>query len=122
MRRQAVLHAVVIGLTAFFSMLSRPENQDRDSLESVEAKVKASLSIRSKIYQLHKLSFDSFILCQSHSLGVLTSRIESQKKSESQLLTAYNQHIHMLYVNKKIKSETQYSVFDGLGAYMRGNE
>jgi hypothetical protein len=62
---------VVIGLTAFFSMLERPESIGRNLVRDLQAK--KDLELRGRLSQLHKIAFDQFILCQSYSLGKLAS-------------------------------------------------
>lgn len=69
MRHYSVLQSVVIGLTAFLSMLSKDRKQKERSTMNIEQTIKNDLNIRNKLSYAHKISFDLYVLCQSYPLG-----------------------------------------------------
>lgn len=67
-RQSVVLSAVVIGMTAFYSMLQRPKSQG-SFLSNDSSQLKYDLELRSRLGQLTKIVYDQFILWQSFSIG-----------------------------------------------------
>ena len=64
------------------------------------------------------------MLCQSHSLGRL-STFEScmnARSAESKLHNKYNEHFHLLQINNKIQSESDYKVYDNVTGEFITNE
>lgn len=106
-RRCVVLQSAVIGLTAFFSMLLRP-NDNKDFSQNHE------LELRSRLSQLFKILYDQFILCQSQAIGKFSNHDLSvnQPTWDNKLYQCYMEHIHLLYINKKIQSEEDYFIFN----------
>ena len=108
MRRAAILSAVVIGLAAFQSMLTRQD-------PFVEEKKR--MEVRHKLGQCLKIVYDQFMLSISYGLGklALASMKESSSSPEAKMLEKYTRHFHMLKINKKIQSEVDYKIFNERG-------
>lgn len=108
MRRAAILSAVVIGLTAFQSMLVRSDPFSEE---------KKKMEVRNKISQCLKIVYDQFMLSISYALGKLggPSVKENASTAEAKMLDKYEQHFHMLKINKKIQSEIDYQIFNERG-------
>ena len=82
MRKAAILSAVVIGLTAFESMLVRSDPFSEE---------KKKMEVRNKISQCIKIVYDQFMLSLSYGLGKLTlsSIKENGSSHESKMLDKY---------------------------------
>ena len=108
MRRAAILSAVVIGLAAFQSMLTRQD-------PFVEEKKR--MEVRHKLGQCLKIVYDQFMLSISYGLGklALASMKEGSSSPEAKILEKYTRHFHMLKINKKIQSEVDYKIFNERG-------
>jgi hypothetical protein len=73
------------------------------------------LNLRERLSKLIQLVYDSFMLCQTHSLGVVAGYSDCVKNKKSwahMLYQTYMQHLHLLDVNKKIESEQFYWIFN----------
>ena len=115
MRQCITLSSVVIGMTAFFSMLAGPKDPLGSFLSSDSGTCKQDLELRGRLSQLLKIVCDQFVLCQSYSIGMHAgyARAVLDKQSwENKLYNSYNEHIHLLYINKKIASEDDYLIFN----------
>ena len=107
MRNYVVNQIVAIGLTAFFSMLTRQD--------SATQRTKQDLELRKTISQLHQLAFDQFTLCQSYVLGRFSdfNKCNTPKTNfYSRLYSSYNSNLKMLHINKKISNLSDFQVFD----------
>ena len=63
------------------------------------------------------------MLCQSHSLGVVAGYENiKQQRDSAQLLSLYQDHIHLLHINKKIESQEDYKIFDEQGEFKFNEE
>jgi len=53
---------------------------------------------------MHKIGYDEFILSLSYSVGKLAGfeNCTNSKNWEHKLYSCYNEHIHLLFINKKI--------------------
>lgn len=105
-----VLQAAVIGLTAFYSMLTRAPSPD----ESFDI----SLDMRKMLHLLLKITYDQSMLCLSYALGKLANfdlTTQNRSSSENKLYHLYNEYIHLLFINKKIHSEDDYHIFNTRG-------
>lgn len=122
MRNFVILQSVVIGMTAFFSMLvkrncsnSQKLKTGKGSFSNSENTIRIDLELRQRMSQLIKIIFDQFMLCQSYLLGKLSSfdKVTVNSKSpDHKLYTSYCDHIHLLHINKKIQSENDYLIFN----------
>lgn len=94
-----MLSAIVIALSAFFSMLERPQTQ---------------LDIRKKLTEAIRIVYDQFMLAQSYSLGALAKKdkFANPNNPEYQLLRAYKLHFQNLKENNTIANEKDYQIFD----------
>jgi len=102
-------------MTAFFSMLTSPKNQFGSILSSDSSTYKQDLELRGRLSQLLKIVCDQFVLCQSYSIGVhagYARAILDKQSWENKLYNSYVEHIHLLYINKKIASEDDYLIFN----------
>jgi hypothetical protein len=74
----------------------------RESVDSLS--YKQDLELRSRLSQLYKIMYDQFILCLSFSLGKLCGYqlCNTQETAEAKLYNQYMEHIHLLFINKKI--------------------
>jgi hypothetical protein len=88
-------------------MLLRP-NDNEDFSQDHE------LELRSRLSQLFKILYDQFILCQSQAIGKFSNHDLSvnQPTWDNKLYQCYMEHIHLLYINKKIQSEEDYFIFN----------
>ena len=108
MRNYAVLQSAVIGLTAFLSMLARKAGAD-------QKRQKTDLELRSRLSQLYKITYDQFILAMSYAIGRFggfEQSVQSPKTWENKLFNSYTEHIHLLFINKKIQCEDDYLIFN----------
>jgi len=115
MRLCVVLSSVVVGMTAFFSMLVSPGNRFGSFISSDSFTYKQDLELRGRLSQLLKIVCVQFALCQSYSIGMHAgyARAVLDKQSwENKLYNTYVEHIHLLYINKKIASEDDYLIFN----------
>lgn len=108
MRKVAILSTIVIGLTAFESMLVRTDPFTEE---------KKRMEVRNKISSCLKICYDQFILSISYALGKLNMAQvkENSSSPEAKMLDKYEQHFHMLKINKKIQSELDYKIFNDRG-------
>ena len=81
---------------------------------SNESNAKQDLELRSRLSQLFKIVYDQFILCQSFALGRVAGYDLCMTRGswESKLLNIYQEHIHLLCINKKIQNEDDYLIFN----------
>lgn len=119
-RQCVVLSSVVVGMTAFFSMLQRkqPKVSSVSLLSSESTALKQDLELRSRLSQLLKIVYDQMILGLSYTLGKLAGydqTVGNRQTLESKLHTAYLEHIHLLFINKKIQCEDDYLIFNTKG-------
>ena len=116
MRRFCVLKSAVVGLTAFYTMLTRSDEAVDNSPPSHErSNYTPDLEIRRRLNQLFKIIYDQFILVQSYSLGCYTdynTAVDNTASWENKLYRAYQEHIHLLFINKKIQNEDDYMIFN----------
>lgn len=94
-------------MTAFYSMLMRGQQPD----ESIDI----DLDMRQLLHSLIKMLYDETMLSVSFALGKLASFNNVTKVSESyeyKLHQQYCEFIHLLHINKKIESETDYLVYN----------
>ena len=82
MRKFVALQAIVIGLTAFLSMITHP----------------AKHNSRFRLAQMHRILYDQFMLCQSYTLGQIAGHDLATQKGTwaNKLHLEYNNHIHLL--------------------------
>jgi len=62
-----------------------------------------------------KIVYDQFMLCQSYLLGKLSTfenAVLNQKSADNKLYNSYTEHIHLLFINKRIYSEVDYFIFN----------
>ena len=117
MKKQVVLSSVVIGMTAFFSMLTRHGRRD-STIVSCDSTVKQDLELRTRLSQLIKILYDQSMLCMSYALGKLAKyeRVtKNRSTAEFKLHSIYNEYIHLLFINKKIQTEDDYQIFNHRG-------
>jgi len=102
-------------MAAFLSMLARPINQSGSSISSDSNACKQDLELRGRLSQILKITYDQFVLCQSYAIGRVagyTRAVLGRQSWENKLYSAYIEHIHLLYINKKIQSEDDYLIFN----------
>lgn len=112
MRKCAILQSIVVGLTAFYSMLTRGQQPD----ESLDI----DLDMRQLLHSLLKLIYDKTMLCLSFALGKLSTFekvMGSTDSYEYRLHQKYVEFIHLLFINKKLESEEDYQIFNTRGQY-----
>ena len=98
MRNYVVNQIVAVGLTAFFSMLTRQD--------SAAQRTKQDLELRKTISQLHQLAFDQFTLCQSYVLGCFSDFnkcITPITNFDSRLYSSYNSNLKMLHSKVELR-------------------